>query len=171
MADVNTVVLVGNLTRDIEVRYSNNGVAIGKSSIAINRRRKNGDQWIDEASFFDFTILGKSAEGLRPYLVRGKQVAIQGSLVQDRWEKDGQKFSRVYVLAENIQLCGGNRGSGSSGYNQSASQGNSYGGGYQNAPQQNYPQNQGNASSFQNNDVGGFPEDIPYTDDGMDIPF
>lgn len=170
MADVNTVVLVGNLTRDIEVRYANSGVAIGKSSIAINRRRKNGDQWIDEANFFDFTILGKTAEALRPYLVRGKQVAIQGSLVQDRWEKDGQKFSRVYVLADNVQLCGGRGGNVSSGYSQNVSQNNSYGNSnYQS--QQNYAQNQNPAPAFQNNDPNQFPEDIPYTDDGMDIPF
>ena len=175
MADVNSVILVGNLVRDIEVRYSNSGVAIGKSAIAINRRRKNGDQWVDEANFFDFTLLGKSAEGLRPYLVRGKQVAIQGSLVQDRWEKDGQKFSRVYVLAENIQLCGGgsgnNGGRNSSGYQNNRPQNNA---GYGNQQQQNYGQNQGfgGNSSYQSNDnPSSFPEDIPYTDDGMDIPF
>lgn len=175
MADVNSVVLVGNLVRDIEVRYSNSGVAIGKSAIAINRRRKNGDQWVDEVSYFDFTILGKSAEGLRPYLVRGKQVAIQGSLVQDRWEKDGQKNSRVYVMVDNLQLCGGGNGNrggngNSSGYNQNRPQNNS---GYGNQPQQSYGQNQGfsGGSSFQNNDTSSFPEDIPYEDDGMDIPF
>ena len=175
MTDINSVVLVGNLTRDIEVRYSNSGVAIGRVSIAINRSRKNGDQWVNEVSYFDITILGKTAENLRQYLVRGKQIAVQGSLVQDRWEKDGQKFSKVYVLADSVQLCGGSNGgsSNSSGnYQQNRPQNNS---GYNNNQQQNYGQNQGfggNSNVYQSNDnPSSFPEDIPYTDDGMDIPF
>lgn len=176
MTDINTVVLVGNLTRDIEVRYSNSGVAIGRVSIAINRSRKNGEQWVEETSYFDVTILGKTAENLRPYLLRGKQIAVQGSLVQDRWEKDGQKFSKVYILADSVQLCGGgSRGSanGASGsYQQNRPQNNS---GYNNNQQQNYGQNQGfggNSNVYQSNDnPSSFPEDIPYVDDGMDIPF
>lgn len=172
MTDINSVVLVGNLTRDIEVRYSNNGIAIGRMSIAINRGRKNGDQWIEETSFFDVVIFGKTAENLRQYLIRGQKVAVQGSLVQSRWEKDGQKNSRVEIYADNVQLCGNRTGGNgnSSGYNQNRPQNNS---GYGNQPQQNYGQNQGfsGGSSFQNNDTSSFPEDIPYEDDGMDIPF
>ena len=174
MTDINSVVLVGNLTRDIEVRYSNSGVAIGRVSIAINRSRKNGDQWVDEVSYFDVVIFGKTAENLRPYLTRGQKIAVQGSLVQSRWEKDGQKNSRVEIQADNVQLCGnrGGNNNSSGNYQQNRPQNNS---GYNNNQQQNYGQNQGfggNSNVYQSNDnSSSFPEDIPYADDGMDIPF
>jgi len=121
MTDINKTVLVGRLTRDIEVAYTNSGAAIGNLSIAVNRSRKQADQWVDEVSFFDVKIYGKQAESLRPYLTKGKQVAVEGFLKQERWQKDGQNFSRVTVGAENVQLLGGNSG------NDSQQQNNGYG--------------------------------------------
>ena len=82
MTDINSVVIVGNLTRDIEVRYSNAGVAVGRMSIAVNRTWKNGEQWVDDVSYFDVVLFGKLAENRRQYLTRGQKVAVQGSLVQ-----------------------------------------------------------------------------------------
>ena len=110
MALINTVVLVGHLTRDAEIRYFNNGNAIVKFSIAQNRRKKVGETWQDEAMFFDISFGGKGAEAVHKYLIKGKQVAVQGELRQDRWEKDGQKFSKVQVFVNNLQLLGSARG-------------------------------------------------------------
>ena len=107
MTDTNVTVLTGRLTKDIEVSYTQGGTAIGKLSLAVNRSVKKGDQWVDEVSFFDVTVFGKMAESLKQYLTKGKQVAVTGVLKQDRWEKDGQKFSKVSILASSVQLLGG----------------------------------------------------------------
>ena len=112
MTDINSVVLVGRLTRDLgsderSFGYAPNGQARANISIAVNRSRKNGDQWVDEVNYFDVTIWGKTAENLKPYLNKGKQIAVDGYLKQDRWEKDGQKMSRITIVADNVQLLGG----------------------------------------------------------------
>ena len=112
MADVNHVILIGRLTKDILLKFTSGGMAIGSFSIAVNRRRKNGDQWVEEASFFDVSLFGKSAEGLAQYLTKGKQVAVEGELRQDRWQQDGQNRSKVYISANNVQLLGGNDAKG-----------------------------------------------------------
>ncbi len=108
MADVNKVVVIGRLTRDLELKFTSGGMAIGNVSIAVNRRTKNGEQWVEEASFFDVSLFGKTAEGLKPYLTKGKQIAVEGELRQDRWQQDGQNRSKVYISASNVQLLGGN---------------------------------------------------------------
>jgi len=110
--DINQVVLVGRVTRDAELRYTASGAALCSFSVAVNRRVKKGDQWIEEASFFDLTLWDKRAEGLSKYLVKGIQVAVQGELRQDRWEKDGQKQSKVQVVVNNLQLLSSARGGG-----------------------------------------------------------
>lgn len=109
MTDINNVNLVGRLTRDIDIRYTQSGTAIGSCAIACNRSIKKGEQWEDEASFFDVTVFGKMAEGLKDYLTKGKQIAVSGYLKQDRWQKDGQNFSKVGIVAESIQLLGGEK--------------------------------------------------------------
>jgi len=106
MRDVNIVVLVGRLTRDAELKYTNSGQAICRFSIAVNRSKKQGDQWVDEASFFDVDYWGKGGEAVNQYLVKGKQVCVEGELRQDRWEQDGQNRSKVLVSASNVQLLG-----------------------------------------------------------------
>jgi single-strand DNA-binding protein len=107
MNDINNVVIVGRLTRDAELKYTNSGFAVCKFSLAVNRRRKNGDQWVEEANFFDVVTWGRAAEALNQYLVKGKQVIVQGELRQNRWEQDGQPRSKVEISAINIQLLGG----------------------------------------------------------------
>ena len=120
MADINHVVLVGRLTRDAELKYTAGGQAVCKFSVAINRRRKNGDQWEDEANFFDVVVWGRQGESLSPYLLKGKQVGVDGELRQDRWQQEGQNRSKIEIVANNIQLLGsgssqgGNQGSGAS---------------------------------------------------------
>jgi single-strand DNA-binding protein len=107
MADINQVVLVGRLVRDAELRYLSSGTSVMNFSIAVNRRRKQGDQWVDEASFFDVELFGRQAESIQRFMVKGKQVGVQGELRQDRWEQDGQNRSKVKVHAINLQLLGG----------------------------------------------------------------
>jgi single-strand DNA-binding protein len=111
-SDINSVVLIGRLTRDAELKYTSSGTAICNLSIANNYSRKKGEEWVEEVSYFDATIIGRRAEALHKYLVKGKQIGIAGELQQDRWEKDGQKRSRVKVLVSDIQLLGGGQGSG-----------------------------------------------------------
>ncbi len=105
--DINHVVLVGRLTRDAELRYTNSGSAVANISLAINTRRRRDDQWVDEAHFFDCVVWGKTAESLSPYLTKGKQIGIEGELRQNRWEQDGQRRSKVEIFTRNIQLLGG----------------------------------------------------------------
>lgn len=106
MTDNNSVSINGRLVREAEIRYSTSGTAILKFSIAVNRSVKKGDKWEDEASFFDCTMFGKMAESVNRYLEKGKQISVLGELVQNRWEKDGQKHSRVEIIVNRLQLLG-----------------------------------------------------------------
>ena len=114
MQNINSVVLEGNVVRDIgekDFGYvgGENGVAKLTVTIAVNRNVKKNGEWVDEPSFFDVILWGKTAENLKPYLVKGKGIMVQGSLVQDRWEKDGQKKSRIYVNSDVVRLSGGGK--------------------------------------------------------------
>lgn len=159
-SDINSVVIVGRLTRDAELRYLNSGTAVASISIAVNRSKKDGDQWISEVNFFDVSYFGKGAEGIKPYLTKGTQIAVQGSLRQDRWEKDGQKFSRVNILADSIELLGSRSSS-----SQNNGNSDSFGGYQQRA---SYSQNQSSGGGYEpsseafGGDNAGFPEDIPF---------
>lgn len=169
MTDLNSVMLVGRVTRDCDANngcfaYLQNGTALAKFSIAVNRSRKgmNGE-WEDEASFFNVTIFGKLAESLAPRLKKGVQVAVKGSLKQDRWEKDGQKFSSVGIVADSVQLFvqkQNNQGE------QSNFNGNNNQQTWQNVQQQNQMQQRNfqPAQPLNNQNIGGetFLEDIPY---------
>lgn len=148
MADINHVVLVGRLTRNAELKYTNSGAAVSKFSIAINQRRKKDDQWVDESHFFDIVLWGKSAEAINQYLVKGKQVGVEGQLRQNRWEQEGQARSKVEIFATNVMLLGGG------------------GGGRQGGP--------GAAPGSEPRGGGGdFPEGAPPSQDNFedDIPF
>ena len=112
MTDLNHVVVIGRLTRDLgaderSFGYLPNGNARANISLAVNRSKKQNEQWIDEVSYFDITIFGKTAENLKSYLTRGKQICVEGHLQQQRWEKDGQKYSKIVIIADNVQLLGG----------------------------------------------------------------
>ena len=113
MRDINHVTLVGRLTRDAELRYTNSGLQICKFAIAVNSSKKSGDTWVDEANFFDCVMMGRMAESIHKFMKKGKQVGVDGELRQDRWEQDGQKRSRVEVFAQFVQLLGGGGGGGS----------------------------------------------------------
>lgn len=155
MADVNHVILIGRLTRDAELKYTSGGMAVCKFAIAVNKRRKQGEEWVEEASFFDIVLWGRSGESLNQYLVKGKQVAVDGELHQNRWEKDGQPQSKVEIQANNVQLLGGGQ---TNGQERTGAAPNS--GGYQKRPQ-----NANTGGSRANGDESippDFPDDIPF---------
>jgi single-strand DNA-binding protein len=151
--DINHVVLVGRLTRDAELKYTANGQAVCKFSIAVNRNRKSGDQWVEEASFFDITLWGRSGESLNQYLVKGKQVGVSGELRQDRWEKDGQNHSKVEIVAINLQLLGGG-GANSGGYQERRNAAPPFGGDAGDKAPRESPASGGGDD--------GFADDIPF---------
>jgi single-strand DNA-binding protein len=150
MADINHVVLVGRLTRDAELKYTSGGQAVCKFSVAVNRRKKNGDQWEDEANYFDVVLWGRQGESLNQYLVKGKSVGVDGELRQDRWQQDGQNRSKVEIVANNIQLLGGNPGGGG------GSSGSGQGGSSQ--PRNNDGADQAPPPAGEDN----FADDIPF---------
>ncbi len=115
MASFNKVILVGNLTRDPELRYIPSGTAVSDIGLAVNDRIKRGDQWVDEATFIDITLWGRTAEIANEYLSKGSSVLIEGRLKLDRWEKDGQKHSKLKVIGERLQMLGGREGGGGGG--------------------------------------------------------
>jgi len=105
--DINSVVLIGRLVRESDLKYTNSGTAVCKFSIAVNRRKKTGDKWEDEVSFIDCVLWGKTAEALHPYLEKGKQISVSGELRQNRWTKDGVNRSKLEVNINTVELLGG----------------------------------------------------------------
>ena len=169
MSDINCVTLTGRLTRDAELKYTQNGGAIVRFSMAVNRSKRNGDgSWAEEASYFDCVYFGKGAESVNSYLSRGRQVAVSGELRQSRWEQDGQTRSRVEVFVNNLSLLsqGGSKpqdGDGGSTYQKPATpyreNQNSY-----SKPQNHYnQQSQYQQTTAQQNGPEEFQDD--------DIPF
>ena len=144
--DLNNYSVIGRMTRDLDERsfaYISNGKARLNISIAVN------DGYGDKqyTSYFDVVVWGKTAENIKPYLGKGKQICINGRLRQDRWESNGQKNSRVVIVAETVQLLGGRDNSAGSGGNN----------------QQSAPQAQQPAGDYQSAGSGDdFPEDIPF---------
>ena len=108
MTDLNTVILVGRLTKDLELKYTINGMAVGTSSIAVNREAIRYSEKVKETSFFNFSMFGKIAESLKPYMTKGKQIILQGALKQRTWnDNNGEKHYVVEIIVENVQLLGG----------------------------------------------------------------
>ena len=119
MASFNRVILMGNLTRDPEVRYTTGGTAVTDVGLAINRYRtdKTTNQRIEETTFVDVTLWGRTAEIAGEYLGKGRPVMIEGRLQQDSWEdkETGQKRSKLKVVGESMQLLGSREGGGGGG--------------------------------------------------------
>ena len=106
MNSFNRVILLGNLTRDPEVRYIPSGTAVASFAIAVNRRYKQGDEMKDEVSYIDIVVFGKTAENCGQYLNKGDAILVEGRLQQRRWDdKDsGQKRSKVEVVAQTVNF-------------------------------------------------------------------
>ncbi len=115
MASFNRVILVGNLTRDIELRYTPGGTAVTEVGLAVNDRRKSqSGEWVEETTFVDVTLWGRTAEVASEYLSKGSPLLVEGRLKLDTWETDGQKRSKLRVVGERMQMLG-NRGGGGGG--------------------------------------------------------
>ena len=118
MANFNKVLLMGNLTRDPELRYTQSGLALVKFGMAVNRRRRNRDtkETTEETCFVDITGWGAQAETFNQYMKKGRPVFIEGRLQYSTWEsKEGQKRSKLEVVMENFQFLGGGGAGGAGG--------------------------------------------------------
>jgi single-strand DNA-binding protein len=111
-SNINRVVLVGNLTKDPELRQTPSGTDVCKLRIAVNTRIKKDGEWTDKANYFDVTIWGNSGANAAKYLSKGRPVAIDGRLDWHEWEQDGNKRQAVEIIADNVQFLGSGQGGG-----------------------------------------------------------
>ena len=111
MASFNKVILLGNVTRDPELRYVSTGTPVTEIGLAVNSRRKgpNGD-WIEETTFVDVTFWSREAEIAGEYVTKGSPIMIEGRLKLDTWEKDGKKNSKLRVVGDRLVLLGNRQG-------------------------------------------------------------
>jgi single-strand DNA-binding protein len=107
MASYNRVILIGNVTRDPELRYISKGSPVTDLGLAVNDRVKNAaGEWVDQPTFVDVTLWGRTAEIACQFLTKGSQVMIEGRLKYDTWETDGQKRSKLRVVGERMVMLG-----------------------------------------------------------------
>jgi single-strand DNA-binding protein len=126
MASYNRVILIGNVTRDPELRYIPSGTAVTDVGLAVNDRRKGANgEWIEETTFVDVTLWGRTAEVATEYLNKGSSVMIEGRLKLDTWEKDGKKNSKLRVIGERMVMLGGKSGGSGGGGGGGGSRGGS----------------------------------------------
>lgn len=117
MASLNKVFLMGNLTRDPELKHTGQGNSVCNFSIAVNRKYKQGEEWKTEVAFFNIVVWGKSGENCAKYLTKGKSVLVEGRLNNRSWEaQDGTKRSATDIVADNVQFLSGKREGGNGGY-------------------------------------------------------
>ncbi len=166
MASFNKVLLMGNLTRDPELRYTPGGQAVCDLGIAVNRRYSVNGQEREEVCFVDIVVWAKQAESCGRYLHKGSPVFVEGRLQYDSWDdKDGKKRSRLRVTAERVQFLGARNeearqgGGRSDGYNNYQNDGNRFGGrpSYQNQSQ--YSQN--TSRGYNQNQRANYNEPMP----------
>ncbi|MGL4942668.1 MAG: single-stranded DNA-binding protein [Thermoguttaceae bacterium] len=165
MASFNRVILLGNLTRNPEVRYIPNGTAVCDIGLAVNDRRKNSaGEFVEEVTFVDVTLWGRTAEVAGEYLTKGAPVLIEGRLKLDTWETEGQKRSKLKVVGEVMQMVGSRDGSGGGGGGNRGAGGGSSNGGSANSssPPRSNTGGGGGYSPSQNDMDGGGSSDIPF---------
>lgn len=104
MSSYNRVVLMGNLTRDVVLRQTASGTAVADLGLAVNDKVKRGNEWVDEPTFVDVTLWGRTAEVGSEYLAKGASVLIEGRLKLDTWEEGGQKRTKLKVVGERLVL-------------------------------------------------------------------
>jgi single-strand DNA-binding protein len=105
----NRVILIGNLTKDPEVRYTPSGTPVATVAIAVNSRFKQGEDNREEVLFIDCVVFGKQAETCGQYLSKGRPVLVEGRLRERRWEYEGQKKSKMEVVASNVRFMSSKR--------------------------------------------------------------
>ncbi len=121
MASYNKTVLVGNLTRDPDIKRLDSGLVIASLGLAVNDRVKRNNEWVDEVCFIDITYFGKTAEVCETYLNKGSQILVEGKLRLEQWEKDGVKRSRHTVTGDRLVMLG-SKGENSGGVSRTTSQ-------------------------------------------------
>jgi len=149
MASFNRVILVGNLTRDVEVRYTQTQIAVTEVGLAVNDRVKKQGEWVDETTFVDITLWGRTAEIAGEYLSKGSPVLIEGRLKLDQWEQEGQKRYKLRVVGEKMQMLG-SRGGGGGG---------------------SRPQQTSNAGAASSSNSSGATQSQPVTPPDDEVPF
>ena len=101
---INTVTIAGNLTRDPELRSMSSGLDVLEFSVAVNDRKKKGEEWVDDPSYFDCVLYGRKAQSLNDHLSKGRKVTVSGKLKQDRWQdSQGQNRSKVRIVASEVE--------------------------------------------------------------------
>jgi len=136
MSNFNKVILMGNLTRDPEVRFSQGGMAICKLGLAVNRRFQDASgEWKEEPTFVDITIFGKRGEAFAKFHAKGKPAFIEGELRFDTWDdkQTGQKRSKLYVVGNNWEFVGSGGRGGGGGFEDAPQSGGYQSGGYSGA--------------------------------------
>lgn len=175
MASFNKVILMGNVTRDPEVRYTTGGSAVTEIGIAVNRywTDRNTNERKEETTFVDVTLWGRTAEIAGEYLGKGRPVMIEGRLQLDQWDdkETGQKRSKLRVVGESMQLLGGRSEGGAPG---GGGGGSSSRPNYESAPQaparQAAPTPAASQPSGKSPDQA-FYDDVPKTTSDDDVPF
>lgn len=105
MNNLNRVIINGNLTTDCKLEYGKSGTAYGGFCIAVNRSVKEGENWGEVASFFEVKAFGKLFESQHPYLTKGANVTVEGSLIQERWKtKEGKNQSKIIIQSDTLYL-------------------------------------------------------------------
>ena len=167
MPNLNKVMLMGNITRDPELRYTPKGMAVTDIGLAVNRRYKVENEVREEVTFVDITFWGKQAEVICQWMKKGRPIYVEGRLQLDSWDdkQTGKKMSRIKVVGEDFQFIGGKDsgggGSGGSGGGESSSSSDD-----DDAPRSRPPQRQGNPPVRQESNA--FP---PGLDEEDEIPF
>lgn len=176
MANLNKVMIIGNLTADPEVRTTPRGNSVAELRLAVNRISSgpNEGERREETTFLDVTCWGRTAEIAGQYLSKGRPVFIEGRLQQDTWEdkQTGQRRSKIRIVAENMQLLGGREGGsqqGSGSYQQRSNNYGNNGGGYSNGGYSNGG-NYGGGYQQQRPQQQTPPPPMPAEEDD-DIPF
>lgn len=114
-ASVNRVVIVGNLTRDPELKHTPSGTPVCSLRVAVNSRRKDqSGQWVDKPNYFSVSVFGQQAESCAQYLQKGRPVAVDGRLEWREWESEGAKREAVEIVADSVQFLGSRDGGGES---------------------------------------------------------
>ena len=161
-SSMNRVFLMGNVTRDPELRYISNGSAVTEIGLAINDRRKSSTgEWVEETTFVDITLWGRTAEIAGEYVTKGAPLLIEGRLKLDMWEKEGKKNSKLRVVGDRMHLIGSRGGSRSEG-----SQAGGRNQGNQNSNSQNEKDQSGGYDTGggfgATSTAGGTEDDIPF---------
>ncbi|HSC21057.1 MAG TPA: single-stranded DNA-binding protein [Solirubrobacterales bacterium] len=159
-SNVNVVVITGNLTQDPELRHLGSGTAVCEMRVAVNSRRKEGNEWVDKANYFNVVVWGAQGENCAQYLSRGRPVAVEGRLDWREWEaKDGSgKRQAVQIVANTVQFLGSRDGSGGSG---GGGNGGGGGGGFS-PPQSDVPADMGDFETAPAGGGGASEDDIPF---------